>query len=167
MDPDNPLLPPPGALNVPPGLHGDDLLDAVFEAAMDHVNLHAIAWPARDAAGELVPPPPEHVLDHLARANDLADEEEALASPGASTVAVVHELPRCDVCGSSSRYDASIDRGGQPYGAFLCPACYAKHGSGSLGASGDVYLMLTSDVPKEVQEICNQIGAAQGKDPMF
>lgn len=63
---------------VPLGLTGEDLPNAVFTQAVDHINLHAMAWRAVDADGNLQPPPDAHVLHELAHANSLADEEDLL-----------------------------------------------------------------------------------------
>jgi hypothetical protein len=170
MDADHPLLTPtPGILEPPADLQGEELQRWIFEAAVDHMNIHAMVWPARDSAGQLVPPPPEHVLDHLARANDLADEDDINRTSGAGTVAVLTPLPQCDLCEHyEARYDARLETGaGRPVPAFVCPDCYARDGSGSLGASGDVYLMMDSEVPPEVRAICNEIRARSGKKPLF
>lgn len=63
--PDPLLRLPNERIAVPPGLSGDELLEAVFTHAIDHVNLHAMAWPAADADGNLLPPPDAHVLHDL------------------------------------------------------------------------------------------------------
>jgi len=164
----DPLLRLPGErIAVPPGLSGDELLEAVFTQALDHVNLHAMAWPAADARGNLVPPPDAHVLHELAHANDLADEEDLLVNPRLGTVGVVTELPECDFCYLLARYDAVITVGDQRGGASLCGEHYREKGSGTLGASGDAYLMLDSEVSDSVRATCNEIRAAQSKDPLF
>lgn len=170
MDPDNPLIPPaPGGLTPPPGLQGDDLLDWYFEAAADHLNLHAIVWPARNNLGDLVPPPPEHVLDFLARSYELVAEEAINSSSGAGTVAVVGDLPDCDNCGRlSARYDVLRPRGtSDPRAGYFCPDCYSAHGSDWLGATGDVYLMQLREVPQEVKAICDDICTSVGRGLMF
>lgn len=158
---------PEEQIAVPSGLSGDELLKAVFTRAIDHVNLHAMAWPAADAGGNLVPPPDSHVLHDLAHAHDLADEEDLMVNPRLGTVAVIPELPECDFCLLSARYDAVITVGDRRGGASLCDDHYREKGSGTLGASGDAYLMLRSEVSESVQATCNQIRAAQGKDPLF
>lgn len=154
-------------MTVSPGLSGDDLLDAVFTQALDHVNLHAMAWRVFDADGNLLPPPDEHVLHELAHANNLADEDELLAASRLGTVGVVAELPECDFCREPARFDAVITVGAQRGGASLCGDHYREKGSGTLGASGDGYLMLDSEVSESVRSICNKIRVAQGKDPLF
>lgn len=135
--------------------------------ALDHVNLHAMAWPAADADGNLQPPPDAHVLHELAHANNLADEEGLLVNPRLGTVGVLTELPECDFCYEPARYDAVITVGERGGGANLCGDHYREKGSGTLGASGDAYLMLNDEVSESVRSTCNKIRAAQGKDPLF
>lgn len=60
--PDPLLRLPNEQIAVPTGLSGDERLEAVLIHALDHVNLHAMAWPAADGNGNLVPPPDAHVL---------------------------------------------------------------------------------------------------------
>lgn len=165
--PDPLLRLPSEQIAVPPGLSGDDLLQAAFTQAVDHVNLHAMTWPAADSSGELVPPPDEHVLHELSHANDLADEDDLLVNPRLGTVGVLTELPECDFCYLPARYDAVIAVGDRRGGASLCSDHYREKGSGSLGASGDAYLMLHYEVSESVRSVCNEIRAAQGKDPLF
>jgi hypothetical protein len=86
--PDRLLRLPDEQTAVPPGLSGDDIRATVFTQALDHVNLHAMAWPATDAGGNFVPPPDAHVLHDLAHAHDLADEEDLMVNPQLGTVAV-------------------------------------------------------------------------------
>lgn len=165
--PDPLLRLPAGQIAVPPGLSDDERLQGVFTQALDHVNLHAMAWPAADADGELVPPPDAHVLHELAHANGLAEEEDLLVNPRLGTVGVVTEQPECDFCDIPARYDAVITVGERRGGAYLCDQHYREKGSGTLGASGDGYLMLHSEVAESVRSTCNEIRAAQGKAPLF
>ena len=166
-DSDDPLISqPPGELHVPPGLSDDEKFHWLLESAMDHVNLHQMAWPARNGDGALVPPTDDHVLDYLARAYELVDEERQLSTLAAGTVAVVQPLPDCDFCEGDARYDASLEAGGQSAGAFLCPDCYTQRGSGSLGASGDVYLMTPDEVSDVVRQRYDAAAAIVGKPPL-
>jgi len=165
--PDPLLRLPNERIAVPPGLNGDALLEAAFTQAIDHVNLHAMAWPAADRDGNLVPPPDAHVLHELAHANELADEEDLLVNPRLGTVGVLTELPGCDFCSLPAGYDAVITVGDRRGGAYLCGDHYRENGSGTLGASGDAYLMLNSEVSESVRSTCNEIREAQGKDPLF
>jgi hypothetical protein len=151
---------------VPEGLTAAQRAEWLVSAAYDYVNLHSMVWPATDADGRLVPPPSPHVLDHLARAEELVDEERSNTTLAANTVSVVGRLPNCDGCGGAARYDALIDVTGRRAGAFLCGPCYQTSGSGQLG-QGDVYLMLKTEVPDDVKQVCNQIRAGQGKAPLF
>ena len=168
MDTPDPLLRLPNEkINLPPGLTGEERLHAAFEAVLDHVNFHAMAWPANDASGNLVPPPAEHVLHRLAHEYELANEEDLMVNPDLGTVGVVSELPKCGLCGVAARYDAQIQDGERRAGAFLCDDHYRMIGSGTLGATGDAYLMLISEVPEQVRATCNDIRADQGMDPIF
>jgi len=164
----DPLLPLPDMpLNLPQELSGEDQLKAAFVSASDHVNLHAMAWPAKDRNGRLVPPPAEHVLHDLAHAYSLVEEERLFESPRLGDVTVVTELPECGMCVEKGRYDAIVEVRGEKAGAFLCNAHYLEYGSGTLGASGDTYLMLFGEVPQSVQKDCNILLEAQGRQPMF
>ncbi|WP_147375599.1 hypothetical protein [Jiangella rhizosphaerae] len=165
--PDPLLRLPDEQIAAAPGLSGDDLLEDVFTQVYDHVNLHAMAWPAADRDGNLVPPPGAHVLHDLAHVHDLAGEEDLMVNPRLGTVAVVPDLPECDFCYLPARYDARITIGERRVGANLCGDHYRVKGSGTLGASGDAYLMLRSEVPESVRLACNKIRAAQSEDPLF
>lgn len=162
------MLPqPPDELQIPRNLTGEARLRWVFEAALDHMNLHAMAWPARDRHGSLQPPPDDHVLDHLARADDLVDEERAGSTISAGTVAVLEHLPSCDLCGEEeARYDGTIEVSGRTGGAYMCSDCYEEHGSGSLGASGDVYLMTFAEVSDWVRDRYDTVAGSRGKPPL-
>lgn len=126
-----------------------------------------MAWPARGSDGKPSPPPPEHVLHELAHQYDLADEEDLLVTPRLGTVGILSELYDCDFCGAPARYDGMVTRHERRGGAYMCADHYLEYGSGTLGASGDAYLMLWSEVPQSVQEGCNEIRRAQGKEPLF
>jgi hypothetical protein len=106
VDPDDPLLTAPaeGWLRHPEP--GEDAERVAVEGVMDYLDATAMSWPARSRDGRLVPPPDEHVLDHLARSHDLVDEDEALSRPaGPYTVECVVELPGCELCeANSARY---------------------------------------------------------------
>lgn len=159
---------PDEQIAIPSDLEGEDRLNAAFEAVLDHVNLHAMAWPAKDVSGQLVSPPLEHVLHELAHQYELADEDDLLVSPRLGTVAIIPELPECDLlCGGPARYDVLLRDGDREAGAYICSDHYLERGSGTLGASGDTYLMRSSEVPEEVRSTCNEIRAAQGMEPIF
>lgn len=162
------LLPfPDGKIELPPGLTGDERMHAAFEAALDHLNAHAMAWPARDTEGHLVPPPDSHVAHHLALTYGLGDEEEMLILPSVHTVAVVDELPSCWRCGHEARYDSRVvDVNGRTAGAYVCTADYDLEGSGTLGATGDVYLMLSREVPMNVRTLVNLHMVARGRETL-
>ena len=160
------LRSPDDRLNLPSHLTGD-LLRAALEAVVDHMSFHAMTWPAKDARGLLVRPPDEHLLHELAHEYELADEEDLWAHPKLCTVAFLSELPECVLCGDPARYDSKLTDGGRIANAHLCRGDYAERGSGTLGASGDTYLMLVSEIPEEVRAICNERRADQGKQPIF
>lgn len=82
----------------------------------------------------------------------MVDEESLLANPSLGDVGAVSELPDCHYCGREARYDAIVEINGAKGGANLCGDRYLEHGSGTLGASGDSYLMLESDVPQWFQK---------------
>jgi len=168
VDATDPLIPPPsehGWFRSPGS--GDDPLEAVAEAISDYVNFNALVWPARDASGQLKPPPVEHVLDRLARSEDLVPEEQALTRPAAGTVAVIGRLPDCDLCGHPARYDGQLTVNGTKAAAFACPTCYDEYGSGALGATGDVYLMTWTEVPSEVRRVCDELTAQLGRPSLW
>lgn len=164
----DPLLPlPDEPLDLPAGLTAEERLKEAFISVYDHFNLHAMAWPARDLDGKLLAPPAEHVLHELAHTYELVDEEHLLSSPKLGDVYVDSELPECDLCGRDARYDAFFEMNGTKGGAYLCSDHYSERGSGTLGASGDTYLMLTAEVPDWVRDDCNRLLAAQGREPLF
>jgi hypothetical protein len=79
-------------------------------------------------------------------------------------VFVASELPDCDFCAADGgRYDAKIDG----VSGLACSLCYDAEGSGSLGASGDGYLMLAMEVPEGVREICDELRRRQGKSGIW
>jgi hypothetical protein len=167
MSTPDPLLPFPDLdVEITSGLSGEQKVQALAAALYDHFNIHAIAWPARDEDGRFVPPPDEHVLHELAHSYELVDEERLFASPRLGVVGFVKDLPACDLCADKSRYDVLIKHNAQTAGAFLCERHYADLGSGTLGASGDSYLMRYSEVPDRVQQICNDLLEAQGRGPL-
>lgn len=91
------------------------------------------------------------LLHELAHPNDLADEEDLLVNPRLGIVGVVTELPECDFCYLPARYDAVITVGDRRGGASLCGGHRREKGPGTLGASGDVCLMLDSEVSDSVR----------------
>ena len=169
MNADDPLIPGPdgdGWLTRP--VPGQDPMEAAMEAIADYMNFNAIAWPARAADGNLGPPPDEHVLDSLARSEGLVSEEETQVRPAAGTVAVVAALPDCDVCGVlPARIDGRVLSNEELVAVFACAACYDDYGQGSLGASGDVWLMLKSEVSPEVRAVCDELSARLGRPSLW
>jgi len=164
----DPLLPlPETPINLPAQLDGAERFDEAIRVAVSDANLIAMAWPAKNSEGELVPPPHDHVLHELVHAHHLVDDEKLLASPRLGDVAFLSELPACFVCNSQARYDARVETRGVQVSGYLCGHHYLQIGSGTLGASGDSYLMLYSEVPLEVQRECNNMLAVQGRDPIF
>ena len=140
---------------------------SLAESVSDYFNFNAVAWPAWDGAGHLVPPPDEHVLDALARSYSLVDDEESSVRPAANTVGVLIELPPCDLCGSA---DARVDGGmttRDGVHASMCASCYRRHGVGTFGASGDGYLLTFAEVSDEVRHVCDQITTRLGRPSIF
>lgn len=169
MDASDPLIPPPDdSWFAVPNVGPDEDPDlALTEAVSDYFNFNAIAWPATNTAGALVPPPQEHVLDYLARSYDLVAEERTLVRPAASTVVVMSELPFCNLCGQPARYDGKLTVDGEKANAFACTRCYESHGSGTLGATGDAYLMTLDEVPPDVRAVCDELTAAVGRPSLW
>jgi hypothetical protein len=164
---DDPLIPPPDDVPVEPLAPSADPEKAAFRRAFDYVNMNAIAWPAMDAAGHMVPPPDEHVLDQLARTEELVPEEMQQVRPAADTVAVISSLHECDLCGAEARYDGRLQIEGKVIPAFACPDCYGRYGSGTLGAGGDVYLMTRSEVPLQVRAVCDELTSRLGRPSLW
>lgn len=82
-----PRAPPPSSWSTPrPAQRTYCCSPTPPSSVFDHFNFGAIAWPAWDRSGRLNPPPPEHILDALARAHDPVSEEDTLMRPSASTV---------------------------------------------------------------------------------
>jgi hypothetical protein len=121
------------------------------------VQSNQIVLPA-EIDGELVAPPPEHILDHLVRqrfsgmgpAEMLAEFE---LRPAPETVGVIDSLPACHRCRRgdlphTARYEAPMPA--EDRWALLCPACYRKHSTGRLGLGLGQYLLLESEVPRAV-----------------
>jgi len=166
---DDPLLPPPATWFAGPAeaQEGSDPLQVAFNAVVDYFAFNAIAMPALDNGGRPVVPPDEHVLDHLARAWDLVDPDEASLRPGADTVHVTDEVFACDGCHhNTARYDALLTANdGQSFGAFLCPQCLRRRRATTLGAGHSIYLMTFAEVPPTVRavvdELCRRMGRAQ------
>jgi hypothetical protein len=165
--PDPLLRLPDTPLDLPSNVSGEELLHAAFEQVSDHVNLHAMVWPATDKTGKLVCPPDEHVLHELAHEYELADEQDLMTNPRLHTVGFVFELPECDLCGEPARYDVLVQQGGRRVGANLCGDDFLDQGLTTLGGNTGAYLMLRSEIPPHVKATCNQIRAAQGKEPAF
>jgi hypothetical protein len=152
---DDPLLPMP---NLEPWISDEVELDIrrVAGQVADFYSFHSLVWPARDAAGQLIPPPDEHLFDHLVHSYLLLPEDEIRDRIPADTVCVMSTLPRCDVCGGVGRYDGVIATSGGVNG-YMCTGCFAVGGSGQLGTSEATYLMAADEVPEVVRDICDEI----------
>lgn len=167
MHPDDPLLPPPSTWVTDPAEvpEGSDPLEHAFIAVSDYFNVNAIALPALDGRGIPVVPPDEHVLDHLARAWDLVDPEEASIRPAPDTVYVTDEVLACDSCHVNlARYDALLTGDdGRRLGAFLCPVCLRRRRATTLGAGNSTYLMTFTEVPRAVRAVVDELCARRGR----
>jgi hypothetical protein len=114
---------------------GGDPIQHACETVHDYLAFNALSWPAWDRYGQQNVPPPEHVLDHLARSHDLAPEDEISIRPPARTVFVRADLPGCDLCLTpGARYDAQVldDQGLKTRYGFLCNGCYFERGQERL-----------------------------------
>ena len=124
----------------------------------DIVTQNQIVWPA-ERDGKLQPPPVQHVLDRLVRsriAGESAEvEAELVLRPDPGTVAVVHQLPRCDLCTRGgverpARYDSTIT--GRSGMANMCIEHYLEHSPRRLGLAWGQYLVTRDEVPAAVLE---------------
>lgn len=171
MNPNDPLLTAPtegwGVRRPEPG---EDPLRIGLESVVDYLDMTAMSWPARDAEGRLVPPPDEHVLDHLSRSHALVDDDESNSRPaGPYTVECVSGLPECELCrGADARYYGHFVNQEAGPGRRLCAACYVDRCSGRLGsATGDLYLMTYDEVPQAVRDICDAITTRQARPSLW
>ncbi len=168
MNANDPLLPAPDAepwmISPRPG---EDPIRASAAGVVDYFFAHQLRWPARNAEGELMPPPPEHVLDCLARAFDLVSEDDIQTHPEAGTVAVVSRLHPCGLCGAAARYDGYVQQGASRLACFMCPRCFDARSSGVLGVGENVYLLQMEEVPAEVRAICDELTGRQGRPSLW
>lgn len=145
---------------------GTDYTEELVSWFRDIGESTAIVWPAV-LGGQLRPPPPIHVLDHLVRDEfagaSIEIEAEFFMHPQAGTIAVMGSLPPCDTCkmqdGSAvdARYDTKLKA--HTGRASLCPVCYMEHGTGRLGVGEGQYLLLSSEVSADV---LNALEVARG-----
>jgi hypothetical protein len=102
--------------------------------------------------GGLTPPPLDHLLDSWLRAElteaDLSDElrEEVVIRPTACTMALVDELPPCDLCAdrgrqAKARLDAPTSRLPGATWGNLCEECFVQHSPGALGNGEGQFLV--------------------------
>ena len=112
LDPDDPLVPMPDpAPWFDPAAHGGDL-NLAAEQVADYFSFNSVIWPAKDADGNLVLPPPEHVLDHLVHSYALLPEDQTLGRDPVNTVVVTSRQYGCDWCPEVARYDGYFERPG-------------------------------------------------------
>lgn len=116
-------------------------------------------------AGKLAPPPPSHILDFLVR-HYIVLEENAPFDPSywelitddPGTVAMVSELPACDLCRlenrepAVARYDGPSSSGPNAPWAFLCPDCFVLQAPPVLGLGRAQYLFTKEEIPDEVRD---------------
>jgi len=121
-------------------------------------------WDASEG-GVLRRPPEDHVLDHLVRVEVLAGDDRFLFMPeylsrysGPGTVAVIEELPPCDVCkrrereSRPARYDAALIAMDTRPWAYMCPLCFVEQGPPQLGTGIGQYLVERAEVTAAVWE---------------
>ena len=168
---DDPLLPAPTTWVTDPhdAPDGVDPLEHAFLAVTDYFAFNAVALPALDNRKRPVVPPDEHVLDHLARAWELVDPEEALLRPEAATVYVTNEVLPCDLCGhGTARYETMLTgEDGQRYGASVCLGCLQRRGATTLGAGNSTYLVTFAEVSPAVRAVVDELCARQARDPIW
>lgn len=168
---DDPLLTPPDDWVTDPRAVplGVEPLAHFAEAVADYFSFHAVAIPAFGADDAPLIPPDEHVLDWIARAHDLVDEETSNVRPGADTVYVYGEaLPRCDLCGSPARYDTMLSwPASPPVAGYACEQCLRERGDHTLGAGHSTYLMTSDEVAPAVREVVVELCRRAGKPPIW
>lgn len=139
----------------------------VVSLMADYFREIAVRMPCFDSVGTPLIPPDAHVLDHFARAWDLADPEVAVNRPSAGTVACPVEEIECELCDERARYEGLVDDRGDQFLAYLCLDCMRRHGDQNLGAGASVYLMYFDEVPLAVRRVCDAIRASQGKGSIW
>ncbi len=136
-----------------------DPLGRALGWALDLLLSRQMVWPGmRD--GLPVAPPRSHLVDHLVREYVEAPEGSSAAKrlllvPPASTFAVVHRLPNCDLCERSraARYDSPFREDRR---AFMCPVCYRQHSGRPLGRGLGQFLIETFEATSDVLEATNR-----------
>jgi len=123
----------------------------------------AVRMAGFDSVGNPIPPPDSHVLDHLARAWDLTDDEGAGDRPAAGTVVCPVEDLECELCGAPARYESPLMVRGERVRVELCLGCMQEHGDPVLGGSGSVYLMYFDEVSAAVRAVCDEICTRKGR----
>lgn len=121
-------------------------------------------WPVpRGRAAQA--PPADHLLDHLVRQRILYADDRHLSLPdyyahmdGPGTVAVISELPECDIClrrervSKPARYDAKIVADTRGIWAYMCVDCFLEQSSQELGTGIGQFLMREEEIPAEVEK---------------
>lgn len=126
-----------------------------------------VQMPGFDSVGNPITPPDSHVLDHLARAWGLTNEEDASGRPAAGTVVCPVEELECELCGRRARYDSPVVTHGQHVRVELCPECMQEHGDPILGGSNSVYFMYFDEVAPAVRAVCDELCAREGRTSMW
>ncbi len=128
-----------------------------------------LSLPITDERGHPTIPPDRHILDHLARAWALVDEDTIIEHPfEADTVAVVDVLPRCDRCGAEARYDTAVlDAVRGRCGAYICLQHIVDAEYTTLGMGAATYIMKTTEVPASIRQRVNQRLVEQDREPRF
>jgi hypothetical protein len=143
-----------------PGEKGNRTRD-IIGWVMSIGEVNRIIWPA-EIDGVLVPPPAEHILDHLVRyeftgSSNSDAEAELMIRPQARTLTTLSTLPACGPCsrdgraGVSARYDGPLSpTDPRADWDFMCPDCYRRLSTRRLGTGEGQYLLLTSEIPADV-----------------
>ena len=157
---------PSSGLLAPDGSLDKEALAAFVGFAAEEL---AVSLPAFSDNGTPLLPPERHVLDYLARAYDLVDEDTQIDYPFAAGTArvVTGDLPECSFCEEPARYDHIVTTTSGEAGAFLCVA-HARPLVTHLGApDGTVCLLHARDVPAQIQHRVDVRLVELGRDRMF
>lgn len=121
-------------------------------------------WPAA-VEGVLRVPGDEYILDSLTRSRVLASDDRFMFLPeycshldGPTVVAVIGELPDCDLCQAQgnkvnqARYDGKLAADSRGFWAYMCPFCFVEQGPKRLGGGIGQYLVAEHEIPQRIWE---------------
>jgi hypothetical protein len=129
------------------------------------LNLYPRRLPAFDKKRATVPPD-EHVLDYLARAYALIDDDMGAITHPAGTVYVSCEpLPECVLCCDPARYDTLLAFQGRRTNGYACERCLRLHGDHTLDAAHTTYMMTADQVSPQVRAVLAEQYQRLGREP--